>query len=159
MNAGVKVSGKSTELHEKGDYGNILFMPAQPSVVFGHALHAFCLLTSQLTGDESSSFSYLRVPSASEVSEFYGSRLILLVKVPTALTLHQGSWSVTAVRKDAAFEHLRVERTVAGPNVNLSHMSDILLGQRARTRRGLTERQREGKGSGNSQNGTDSWCS
>lgn len=60
MNAGVEVSGKSAELHERGDYGNILFMPAQPAIVFGRALRAFCLLTSQLTSDEAHSYSYLR---------------------------------------------------------------------------------------------------
>lgn len=60
MNAGVEVSGKSAELHERGDYGNILFMPAQLAIVFGRTLHAFCLLTSWLTGDESQSYSYLR---------------------------------------------------------------------------------------------------
>lgn len=67
MNAGVEVSGKSADLHEKGDYGNILFMPAQPSIVFGSALRAFCLLTSQLTGNKSHSYSYLRA-SAFKVS-------------------------------------------------------------------------------------------
>lgn len=60
MNASVEVSGKSAELHEKGDYGNILFMPAQPSIVFGRALRAFCLLTFQLTCDKFHSYSYLR---------------------------------------------------------------------------------------------------
>lgn len=100
MNAGVEVSGKSAELHEKGDYGNILFMPAQPSIVFGRTLHAFCLLTSQLTGDESPSYSYLRA----SVFQGPGSH-ILLVKVLTALTLHQWSRSVTAVRKDGVLEH------------------------------------------------------
>lgn len=70
MNAGVEVSGKSAELHERGDYGNILFMPAQPAIVFGRALHAFCLMTSQLTGDESHSYSYLTA-SVFKVSIFF----------------------------------------------------------------------------------------